>query len=367
MEKKVVLLILILPCFSVACANIVAPEAPTIAELFSGSGVPGVSIAVIKDFRIDFLEVHGVKDKSTGQTVTVQTRFQAASLSKSVAAMGALKFVLDGKISLDENVNLTLLSWRVPENHFTETEKVTLKRLLGHTAGTTVQGFPGYSYDVPLPTLLQVLNGESPANTQPVVVFAVPDSTWSYSGGGYCIVQQLLIDVEKKDFPEIMRSTVLAPLAMQHSTYEQPLPAELSDVVSAGHLSNGTTIAGKYYTYPEMAAAGLWTTPEDLALFLIELQLSLKGQSNKILRTEFAELMMTSSLAIDYALGLEIMPKGREIYFGHGGGNSGFRCLMVAHISQGVGAVVMTNSDAGFTLAKDIIEHIGSSEHWPGY
>lgn len=178
---------------------------------------------MIKNFRIDYLEVHGVKNKSEGGAVTEQTRFQAASISKSVAAMAALKFVLDGKITLDENINAALLSWQVPENNFTENEKVTLERLLRHTAGTTVSGFPGYRADAPLPTLLQVLNGEAPANTSPIVVDMVPGRSFRYSGGGYCIVQQALIDMEQKDFPRIMKTSVLNPLGMKHSTYEQPL------------------------------------------------------------------------------------------------------------------------------------------------
>ena len=368
MMKKGVILCSILSFIFAGCAwESETPAELSIAELFSRSGVPGVSIAVIKDFRIERLEVYGVKDKSTAQLVTEQTMFQAASLSKSVAAMGALKFVADGKITLDDNINLSLVSWQVPENSFTQTEKVTLQRLLGHTAGTTVSGFPGYPYNDPLPTLLQVLNGVPPANTPPVVVKTVPGSAWSYSGGGYCIIQQALIDLEKKNFPEIMRGSILAPLAMQHSTYEQPVPAALSDSVCTGHYAGGLPITGRYHTYPEMAAAGLWTTPEDMALFIIELQLSLKGQANRILSPELTELMMTPVLTDDYALGLEVFQQGGETYFGHGGGNEGFRCLMWAHRTQGVGAVIMTNCDSGFSLAQNIVEHLGTTEHWPGY
>lgn len=361
--KVIIPLLLLSGCHT----NETSVEELSIAELISNSGVPGVSIAVINDFKIDYLEVYGVKDSSTGEPVTEQTLFQAASLSKSLTSMCALKFVIDRKIPLDENINFSLVSWQVPENSFTENEKVTLERLLRHTAGTTVSGFPGYSYGDPVPTLTQVLNGTPPANTPPVVVDKVPGTSFRYSGGGYCIVQQVLIDIEQIDFPSIMCKTVLSKLGMTHCTFEQPLPADLLGIASTGHLSNGNKIEGNFYTYPEMAAAGLWATPEDLALFLIELQLSLRGESNKVLSVEIIAQMMKTVLVNDYAMGLSITIKGGEFYFGHSGANQGFRCIMVAHKNSGVGAVVMTNSDEGFQLAEDIIYKIGTKEKWPGY
>jgi len=328
--------------------------------------VEGVSIAVIKDFKVDHLEVYGIKSKRTQEPVTEQTLFQAASISKSVAAFAALKFVQDGVLSLDDDINLKLSSWQVPENSFTSVRKVSLKRLLSHTAGTTVHGFPGYEYNHQIPSLLQVLNGAYPANTAQIAVDMVPGTVFRYSGGGYCIAQQVMIDVAQKSFPDILQEVVLSQLDMLNSTYEQPLPEGKINNASSAHDSNGNMVAGNHHIYPEMAAAGLWTTPEDLAKFLIEIQLSLDGTSNKVLNKELTEEMVTPVIG-NYALGLGIQEINGEIYFGHGGANEGFRCLMTAHKNSGDGAVVMTNNDNGDACTQTIIEYIAQKENWPGY
>lgn len=199
------------------------------------------------------------------------TLFQAGSISKPVAALAALRLVEQGKLSLDEDVNAKLVSWKVPGNEFTKEQKVTLRRLLTHSAGLTVHGFPGYAAGAQVPTLVQVLNGEKPANTPAIRVDTVPGRLWRYSGGGYTIMQQLLIDVTQKSFPELMRQLVLEPAGMKHSTYEQPLPPARAGEAATAHDANGQPVKGQFHTYPEMAAAGLWTTPTDLALLAIEL------------------------------------------------------------------------------------------------
>src|ERR1043166_84851 len=187
--------------------------------------------------------------------------FQAASISKHVAAMVALHLVDEGKLSLDEDVNRKLRSWKVPENEFTKTEKVTLRRLLNHSAGLTVHGFPGYEAGEAVPTLVEALDGKKPANTAPIRVDVVPGTIWRYSGGGYEVMQQLAIDVTGKPFQQLAQEIVLGPLGMTRSTFEQPLPKRLEGNAASGHGADGATIAGRWHTYPEMTAAGLWTTP----------------------------------------------------------------------------------------------------------
>ncbi|NIN11733.1 MAG: serine hydrolase [Gemmatimonadales bacterium] len=335
----------------------------SLTELY---GVPGVSVAVIRDFQIDCVEVHGVASRSTQEPVTASTLFQAASISKPVSAVAALRFVQEGKLALDTDINDYLTSWQVPENEFTASEKVTLRRLLSHTAGTTVHGFRGYRYTESVPTLIQVLNGAPPANSAPIVVDYTPGSDSRYSGGGYIVMQQALIDIEATTFPEIMSGTVLQPIGMTNSTFEQPLPELQLESASAGHYSNGQVVPGDHHVYPEMAAAGLWTTPRDLARFLIELQLSLQGQSNQVLDQELVELMLTE-VSGGFGLGFAVWSNRGEPYFGHGGANEGYRCFMLAHRSLGFGVVVMTNSDNGSDLADAVIELIGEREGWPGY
>jgi CubicO group peptidase (beta-lactamase class C family) len=150
------------------------PAIMKLAERMEFYKVPGVSVAVINDGRIEWARAYGVKDATTKDLLTTETLFQAGSISKPTAALAALKLVQEGKLNLDEDVNVKLVSWKVPENEFTKTQKVTLRRLLTHSAGLTVHGFPGYAADAEVPTLIQVLNGEKPANTDPIRVDTVP-------------------------------------------------------------------------------------------------------------------------------------------------------------------------------------------------
>jgi CubicO group peptidase (beta-lactamase class C family) len=318
----------------------------SLAERMKFYKVPGLSITVIKDFRVEWARAYGVRDVETNEPVSTDTLFQAGSISKSVNAMVAMKKVEQGKISLDENINNKLASWKLPDNDFTAKKKVTLRNLLSHTAGTTVHGFPGYAVNEKIPTLPQVLNGAAPANTAPVRVDLEPGTRFRYSGGGTTIAQLAIMDIEKKPYPDIARETVLAPLNMTNSTYSQPLPDDWRKQAATGYRPNGREVEGKIHVYPEMAAAGLWTTPTDLAKFAIEVQLSLAGRSNKILTKQSVETMTTSFME-DVGLGFFIEKHGNALYFGHGGADEGFRAEMLVSRDKGYGVVVMANSDNG--------------------
>ncbi len=334
----------------------------SIAERMKHYKVPGLSVAVIKDFKIDWARVYGVKDIETNEAVSADTLFQAGSISKSVAAMVAVKKVEEGKISLDENINNKLASWKLPDNEFTAKKKVTLRNLLSHTAGTTVHGFPGYAVTEKVPTLQQVLDGAGPANTAPVRVDLEPGTRFRYSGGGTTIAQLAIMDIEKKPYPEIARETVLAPLNMANSTYSQPLPADWRPKAATGYQSNGQQVEGKIHIYPEMAAAGLWTTPTDLAKFAIEVQLSLAGKSNKILKKDSVDLM-TKSFMEDVGLGFFIEKHGSALYFGHGGADEGFRAELLVSRDKGYGVAVMANSDNGQIL-REVIRGVALEYGW---
>jgi len=351
-----------------ACAShTTGPADPTdIGSLMEFYQVPGVSVAVIRDFRLDYLEVHGVKSKSTQEPVTETTLFQAASLSKSVSAVGVVRVAQEGVISLDVDVNDYLTSWQLPDNAFQATEKVTMRRLLSHTAGTTVSGFRGYRYPEPVPTLIQILNGRPPANSAPIVVDFVPGSRRRYSGGGYVVMQQAVMDVTGTTYPKFIDQQVLQPIGMEHSTFEQPLPDSLRASAASGYYADGTAVPGQHHTYPEIGAAGLWTTPTDLARFLIELQLSLRGESNTVLSRENTELLLAEVMN-DYSLGFDVWSDRNQEYFGHRGANDGFRSSMVAHRGGGHGVVIMTNSDNGLDLSEAVVRLIGRREGWPGY
>ncbi len=338
------------------------PAGTTLTERLEHYKIPGVSIAVVNDGRIEWARAYGVKDATTKEPVTTETLFQAGSISKPVAALAALKLVEQGKLSLDEDVNAKLVSWKLPENEFTKDQKVTLRRLLTHNAGLTVHGFPGYAADAPVPTLVQVLNGEKPANTPPIRVDTVPGTIWRYSGGGYTIMQQLLIDVTKKPFPEIVRTLVLEPVHMTHSTYEQPPPPARAQLAATAH-NGGQAVKGRYHTYPEMAAAGLWTTPTDLAALIIELQNSLAGKSNRVLSKSMTTQMLSKQFQ-NWGLGASVSLLGQTIEFSHGGSDEGFEAYWVG-FSDGRGAAVMTNGDRGSALAMEVLRSIAREYGWP--
>ena len=334
----------------------------TIAERMKFHKVPALSIAVMKDFKIEWAKAYGLKDVETGEPVTTETLFQAGSISKSVNAMVAMKKVEQGKLSLDEDINNKLASWKLPDNEFTAKKKVTLRNLLSHTAGTTVHGFPGYAINEKVPTLQQILDGTPPANTAAVRVDFEPGARFRYSGGGTTISQLAIMDVEKKPYPDIAKEAVLAPLGMRNSTYSQPLPADWGKKAATGYRGNGSEVEGKIHIYPEMAAAGLWTTPTDLAKFAIELQLSLAGRSNKVLTKQSVETMTTSHMD-DVGLGFFIERHGDALYFGHGGADEGFRAELVVSRDKGYGVAVMVNSDNGQIL-REVIRGVAREYGW---
>ena len=338
----------------------------TIQERMKHYKVPGVSVAVIRDYKVEWARGYGVKDIETNEPVTTETLFQAGSISKPVAAMTALKKVEQGKIALDQNINDKLISWKLPDNELTAKKKVTLANLLSHTGGLTVHGFPGYAVGEKIPTLPEVLDGSKPANTAAVRVDMEPGTRFRYSGGGTTIAQLAIMDIEKKPYPQIAHETVLGPLGMTSSTYSQPLPAETRKKAASGHRNNGKPVEGKIHIYPEMAAAGLWTTPTDLAKFAIEVQLSLAGKSNKVLSKETTTKMVTPFISDTVGMGFFIEKHGQAIYFGHGGADEGFRAQLLVNRDKGYGAVVMVNSDNG-EIMGEIIRSIAKEYQWEDF
>ena len=327
--------------------------------------VPGVSIAVIHNGAIEWARGFGVAQLG-GKPVNADTLFQAGSISKPVASMAALHLVQQGKLSLDSDVNQTLTSWKVPTSTAAPGAIVTLRELLTHTAGFTVHGFPGYAANAPVPTLVQVLNGEKPANTDPIRLESPPGNHWNYSGGGYTVMQQLVLDAAKEPFPKLLHDSVLTPIGMTHSTYQQPLPEDLHSNAATPYNADGTPVEGGAHTYPEMAAAGLWTTPSDLCKYILANQRALHGEANPVLSPEMTKQMMTAGQG-NWGLGLQIGGSATNPYFSHGGVNEGFESLFVAYEQNGEGAAVMTNAQGGSRLAYEIMSSIAAEYNWPDF
>jgi|HubBroStandDraft_1064217.scaffolds.fasta_scaffold00722_10 CubicO group peptidase (beta-lactamase class C family) len=339
------------------------PQQLTLEKLMEIYKCPGLSVAVIDDFKIAWAKGYGVTESGGSAPVTVHTLFQAGSISKPVAATGALALVEHGKLSLDENVNLKLKSWQVPDNEFTKDEKVTLRRILSHSGGLTVHGFPGYEVGQPIPSLLQIFNGEPPANTAPIRVEYVPGTKFQYSGGGVTIEQQLVMDVTGKPFPQFMRETVLDKIGMSDSGYEQPLLPVRAALAASATQADGMLVPGKWHVYPEMAAAGLWTTATDLGKFGIETALSKQGKANHVLSEAMTQEMLKPQIdpvGLGFFLGQYKNPQE----FGHEGEDAGFQAILIMFADSGKGVAVMADSDNGVSVANQLIQSIAKEYRW---
>lgn len=337
----------------------------TLQQLMERFHVPGVGVAVIRDFEIHWAKGYGVADVESGARVDEDALFQAASISKPVTAMAALRAVQDGRFSLDADINTILKSWKLPAGEFTRRQPVTPRALMSHTSGLGDGfGFPGYHPTAARPTIVEILNGSKPSNVGPVLMEREPFTAAKYSGGGVTLMQLALMDALGKPFPEIMQSLVLGPIGMTHSAFEQPLSPERDRHATRAHNGGGRAMDTKWHVYPELAAAGLWTTPTDLAKFAIEIQNASLGRSARVLNQSTVREMLTPVGVGDYAVGLAIAKKGEGWYFAHGGSNWGFQCDLLVHRLKGYGVAIMTNSDSGRPVINAIEDRVATAYGW---
>ncbi len=346
----------------------------TLSERMAHYKVPGVSIAVINDYKIEWAKGYGMIKAGTGKAVTPETFFEAASTTKLLTSAITLHFVEQGWFDLDEDINTYLKSWKIPENDFTREQKITLRLLLTHQAGINR---PEGGFDCEegsVPSLVQVLKGEAPAQNKPAVVEYVPGSKWQYSNMGYVVIQMALEDTLGKPFPQIAQETVFRPLKMRSSTLMYPLRAELKTKEAVPHDAEG--IAHEPYMLPTAVAhGGLMTTPFDLARFTVELMRAYQGQSDRILSPEMARRMFHPELDLDPnilgvalsdGLGAFIYGKGQNFLFLHPGSNyPGATCWLIGSPESGKGAVIMTNGAIGDLLSMEIITAIRKEYSWP--
>lgn len=328
--------------------------------------IPAVSIAVINDGKIEWTKAYGVLSANAAQKANALTRFQAGSVSKPVAAFAILSLVQKGLLDLDEDVNQKLTSWKIPDNAYTAVNKVTLRHLLSHTSGLSVIGFDGYLKNEPIPTITQTLDGLKPANNPPVRVEFVPFSKMSYSGGAYNVAQQLIEDVTKIPFAQFIKKVLLDPLKMNESTFEY-LDIDMSSNVAYAHPTNGIPMEGGWKTYPESAAAGLWTTPTDLAKWLIEIQEGLIPSDHPhILSKNLLDAMVTPQVVV-HGLGPIVNGEGNQLQIGFKGRTDGFTCGFVSFPYLKQGAVVMINAGNELAFVDDVLRSIASEYNWPSH
>ena len=329
--------------------------------------VYGVSIAVIHNYNLEWARGYGMADVAEQRPVNTQTLFQAASISKSLNAVGILKLVQGGRVSLTDDINNYFKNFKFPSDSVANFKKITLGNLLSHTAGLTVHGFAGYKAGDTMPTIFQVLHGQRPANNEAVRSQFAPGFRVEYSGGGITISQLIVMDVTNEAYDKYQWNNVLEPLGMVRSFYTQPPPLNKMALLATGYREDGMEIKGKFHIYPEMAAAGLWTNPTDLSSFIIEMQTAYKGKSDKVLSKNMAHLMLTPYLDNTNAgLGVFIEKKGDRAYFGHGGANEGFRGQYYGSLDGGDGVVVMVNSDNG-QIINEIINSVSKIYGWKNF
>jgi CubicO group peptidase (beta-lactamase class C family) len=337
----------------------------TIEELLEEFGVPGVSVAVIKDFEVHWERGYGIADVETGAPVDAETMFQAASISKPVTAMAVLKAVEDGLFTLDTDINEILTSWQLDGGEFTRNRPVTPRTLTSHTSGLGDGfGFPGYDPDAELPTVPQILDGHELSNVRKVFMEREPMTLAEYSGGGVTVMQLALSDARGASFTDIMHHDVLQPIGMTRSSFEQPISPENDANAARGHGGEGQARGPKWHVYPEQAAAGLWTTSGDLARFAIEVQKSAIGKSNRVLSRTTVQEMLSPVGVGAFAVGFVIDREGEGWYFSHGGGNWGFRCTVLAHKTKGYGLAIMTNADRGGAVMAEVSRRIQMAYEW---
>ena len=342
----------------------------TIAMQMRRLHVPAVSVAVINDYKIDWARAWGVTEAGGKRPATSDTIFQAGSISKPVASMAAMRLAQDGRLNLDANVNDYLTTWKVPDAAFTHSKPVTMRELLTNSSGTPQFGSPEYDIHARIPTLVEILDGIPPVNTPAVRVEAIPGSRWEYSNGGFEIAQQVMMDVTGEAFPEFMRTTLLEPLGMTRSTFDQPLPASMQTDAARGTLADGTEIPGGWLLHPGMMAAGLWTTPSDLARFAIALMNAKRGENNSVISAATGALILTSQITqsdgLGQGFGVSLSGDADLAGFSKDGYNTGFTAIMICYFS-GRGIVVMTNSENGMSLALEIIRAVERVYGWNSY
>ena len=331
----------------------------SLKERMAYYNVNAVSIAVIKDYKVEWVKAYGYADVSEKKLATTETLFQAASISKSLNSLGVLKLVEEGKLGLDNDINNYLKDWKFPYDSVSKGKKISIANLLNHKAGLSVGGFGGYAKVEKLPTTIETLDGIKPSNSNAVRSIFEPGLKFQYSGGGTTITQLILENTTGEKYEDYMMKNVLTPLGMSNSSFNQPPSKEKEYLLATGY-NNGKEAEGKYHIYPEKAAAGLWTNPTDLSKYIIETQLSLLGKSNKILSQEM------SAKRVENNFGVFLNDFNGAKYFGHSGGNEGFVCYYVGSLENGNGLVVMTNG-RNMKLVEEVVNSIASINKWKNY
>jgi CubicO group peptidase (beta-lactamase class C family) len=314
----------------------------------------------LDDNRTYGLSIVSIKEMVIDETITIgttsNTLFQAASISKSIFAATIMRLYEKGAIDIYQDIAAYLDPLTYPTFDGL-IYPVTLYDLLTHTAGFNSHGFAGYLHDTQLPTLEEILTGKRPSNSIKLKMIYPPKTKFMYSGGGFMLAQYILEKITNKSYQDWADELIFKPLNMHHSTLSMPLDKNHNHEIATGWSAYDTPLDHGYVIYPELAAAGLWTTPSDLACFGIEIMKAYYKKSD-FLTSKSAELMMTipKDIKSEYGLGFHINTVNYQLWFGHGGDNTGFHSRMAFCPNKESGIIVMVNSDIGDDIPNQVLE-----------
>ena len=326
----------------------------TLIERMQECHTPGISIVEIENYEISTVYTYGVKRRNTKEKIEANTLFQAASVSKPVFAAAVMRLVENGTLDLDADITEYLIDYSIPA-YDNQKYKITLRQILSHWAGLSLHGFPGYRKGQQIPRIDQILRGIHPAHLPKLKVIMEPGTRFMYSGGGYVLAEKIITDVCKRDFNDLMCNLVFSPLSMTHSIYAQPLPDEMIHEIAFGYDFQNLQLPGGYFIMPELSAAGLWTTPSDLALFGIEIMKALNGNS-KLLKKDTAEIMTTKVYdGSPTGVGFWVESSKRGLLFSHDGDNRGYHSTIYFCPGDGSGFVIMLNADIGVVIIEEFV------------
>lgn len=325
------------------------------------SKTPALSVAVVHNGKLDWSAAWG-QIQTEGSPVDCGSMFQAGSLAKPVTVLAAMRLKAKGLIDFDRSIETYLSSYQLPSGRQTSDNPITFRNLLSHTSGLTRGGYAGYAMSEELPSDQQIARGEAPSNSHKIEVPNAPGTSLAYSGGGYTVVEIALQDHLNKPFNQIMREWLLAPVNMKQADFTTPLLASLHPIIARGHQIDGAIIPGGWNNYPEQAAAGLWATATDLAMFLLEIHRGYEGKSKVFTQASIHELL--ASPIDNHAYGFRLIGEGNEVFITHYGGTVGYRAGMTLNLQTGNGAVFLTNSDNGSNLGGAFLSSVSRAYEW---
>lgn len=334
----------------------------SIQKKMSQHKIPALSLALIEHGHIAWTDTYHNTQYPKERHLDCTSIFQAASLSKPVTFLAAVRMASAGKIDLDKNIQLYLKHYTLPKGKQTADNPVTFRNLFAHTSGITPGGYEGYAQGQPLPSLTDILKGASGVNSPAVAVIATPNKTLAYSGGGYTLAELAFEDIYNDTFSNIMKKWVLAPVGMTHSDFTQPLPAGKHDTAASGYTRDGAMLPGGWHNYPEQSAAGLWSNSTDLAEFLVEIYKGYHGKSKV-----FSQASIKAFLSQERdrsAYGFIVDRSDDSISITHYGGNAGYRTGMTINLTTGNGLVYLTDSDNGGELGNALLLSAGRVYGW---